>query len=61
MIGNKVDLPDKQVPYDMGAEFAREKGWGFMEVSAKEDINIKHAFSTLASNIYSVLGAKGEV
>ena len=39
----------------MGAEYAREKGFGFMEVSAKEDINIKSAFSTLTTNIFSVL------
>lgn len=35
LIGNKIDLPNKVISYDVGAEFAREKGWGFMEVSAK--------------------------
>ena len=54
-MGNKVDKPDKVISYDMGAEYAREKGFGFMEVSAKEDINIKSAFSTLTTNIFSVL------
>jgi len=54
LIGNKVDLPNKEISYDMGAEYAREKGWGFMEVSAKEDINIKTAFSTLVANIFKV-------
>jgi hypothetical protein len=52
LIGNKVDRPEKVITYDMGAEFAREKGWGFMEVSAKEDINVKTAFSTLVTNIF---------
>ena len=52
LIGNKVDKPDKVISYDMGAEFAREKGMGFMEVSAKEDINVKTAFSTLVENIF---------
>ena len=53
LVGNKVDLPDKQITNEMGAEYAREKGWGFMEVSAKEDINIKAAFTTLVSNIFT--------
>jgi hypothetical protein len=52
LIGNKVDRPEKVITYDMGAEFASEKGWGFMEVSAKEDINVKTAFSTLVTNIF---------
>ena len=55
LIGNKVDKPDKVITYDMGAEYAREKGWGFMEVSAKADINVKTAFSTLVSNIFQVV------
>lgn len=44
LVGNKVDKPDKVISYEMGAEYAREKGFGFMEVSAKQDINIKSAF-----------------
>ena len=52
LIGNKVDLPNKEITYDMGAEYAREKGWGFIEVSAKEDINVKTAFATLVTNIF---------
>ena len=54
LVGNKVDKPDKAISYDMGAEYAREKGFGFMEVSAKEDINIKSAFSQLVQNIFNV-------
>lgn len=40
LIGNKVDKPDKVITSEMGAEFARSKGMGFMEISAKEDINV---------------------
>ena len=54
LIGNKVDKPDKVISYEMGAEYAREKNWGFMEVSAKADINIKSAFQTLVQNIFQV-------
>ena len=52
LIGNKVDMPEKVITYDMGAELAREKGWGFMEVSAKNDINIKSVFSTVVTNVF---------
>ena len=54
LVGNKVDMPDKVIQYDTAQEYAREKGWGFMEVSAKEDINIKSAFTTLVQNIFQV-------
>ena len=40
LLGNKVDKPNKVISSEMGAELARQKGWGFLEVSAKEDINI---------------------
>lgn len=52
LLGNKCDLPNKVVTYEMGQEFARENGFGFMEVSAKSDIGIKAAFNGLVANIY---------
>ena len=53
LVGNKVDLPDKVITSEMGADFARSNGWGFLEVSAKTDQGIKAAFCSLISNIYS--------
>lgn len=53
LIGNKMDLPNKVITSEMGSEYARENGWGFLEVSAKTDLNIKAAFRSLMSNIYS--------
>ena len=35
LIGNKVDLPNKVITSEMGSEYARQHGWGFLEVSAK--------------------------
>ena len=52
LIGNKVDLPNKVITSEMGSEYARTNGWGFLEVSAKTDLNIKAAFRSLVSNIY---------
>mmetsp|Transcript_5989 Transcript_5989/g.8107 ORF Transcript_5989/g.8107 Transcript_5989/m.8107 type:complete len:206 (+) Transcript_5989:98-715(+) len=61
LVGNKVDKPDKVISSEMGAEYARQKGWGFMEVSAKEDINIQAAFSNLARAIYQMKVSAEEV
>jgi len=57
LIGNKVDLPsaEKVITSEMGAEFARSNGWGFLEVSAKTDQGIKAAFKSLITNIYSLV------
>ena len=44
LLGNKVDLPNKEVTHEMGAEYAQSKGFGFLEVSAKTDVGIKSAF-----------------
>ena len=53
LIGTKVDLPDKQISSEMGQEFAKQNGWGFLEVSAKTDIGIQAAFKSLITNIYA--------
>lgn len=55
LVGNKIDKPDKVITHEMGAEFARANGWGFIEVSAKEDLNVKQAFAQLTQNIYNVV------
>ena len=44
LIANKVDLPEKVITSEMGAEYARQNGMGFLEVSAKTDLNISAAF-----------------
>ena len=54
LLGNKVDKPDKVISSESGAELARQKGWGFLEVSAKEDINVQAAFTQLARTIYEM-------
>lgn len=62
LIGNKVDLPGKVITSEMGAEYARSNGMGFMEVSAKSDLNIDAAFRSLIQNIYqSTTAASGQM
>ena len=45
IVGNKKDLEDKrQVPEELGKNFAEKNGVKFMEVSAKKNINIEELF-----------------
>ena len=61
LLGNKVDKPNKVISSEMGAEYTRQKGFGFMEVSAKEDINIAAAFNTLAKTIYQTKASAEDI
>lgn len=47
LLGNKCDLPHREVPYNLAMEYARKKNFGFLEVSAKSGSNIKNAFNCL--------------
>jgi len=47
LLGNKCDLPNREVPYNMAMEYARKRNFGFLEVSAKSGANIKNAFNCL--------------
>lgn len=48
LVGGECDLEDeRQVGVDLGQSLARQWGCLFMEVSAKEDINISAAFIEL--------------
>ena len=35
LIGNKCDLPNREVPYNTAMEYAKSRNFGFLEVSAK--------------------------
>jgi hypothetical protein len=35
LIGNKCDMPDRQVPYNVAMDYAKSMNFGFLEVSAK--------------------------
>lgn len=47
VLGNKCDLPNREVPYNVAMEWARSKNFGFLEVSAKTGTNIKNAFNCI--------------
>ena len=47
LLGNKCDLPNRQVPYNVAMEYARSHNMGYLEVSAKTGANIRNSFNCL--------------
>lgn len=55
LIGNKCDMPNREVPYNMAMDYARSKNFGFLEVSAKTGANIKSSFSCLVRGKHIIM------
>ncbi|XP_058396189.1 ras-related protein Rab-7b isoform X1 [Diceros bicornis minor] len=53
VLGNKIDLADRQVPREVAQGWCKEKDIPYFEVSAKNDINVVQAFEMLASRALS--------
>ncbi|KAM6217350.1 ras-related protein Rab-7b [Rhynchocyon petersi] len=53
VLGNKIDLNDRQVSQEVAQHWCKEKGITYFEVSAKNDINVVQAFEMLASQALS--------
>ncbi|EEH39586.2 hypothetical protein PAAG_08855 [Paracoccidioides lutzii Pb01] len=52
MAGNKCDLKDERVvSATQGLEYARKRGCGFMETSAREMVNIEETFSLIVRRV----------
>ncbi|KAG9251209.1 putative ras small monomeric GTPase [Emericellopsis atlantica] len=50
--GNKCDLQDtRQVPAAVGLEWARKRGCGFMETSARLEVNIEETFALIVRRV----------
>ncbi|CAF0724151.1 unnamed protein product [Didymodactylos carnosus] len=59
LIGNKCDMADKrQVGREKSEQLAIEYGIKFMETSAKANINVEEAFTTLAKDIKAKIDKK---
>ena len=61
LLGNKCDLPEREVPYNVAMEFARSKNFGFLEVSAKTGTNIKSAFNSLVRGKIKCVNSNVEI
>ncbi|KAI1111137.1 P-loop containing nucleoside triphosphate hydrolase protein [Nemania sp. NC0429] len=52
VVGNKCDLKEsRQVPAAQGLEWARRRGCGFMETSARLEVNIEETFALLVRRV----------
>ncbi len=54
LLGNKCDMPTREVSFNEGMQFARERNFGFLEVSAKTGTNIRSSFYCLVRGKYSL-------
>ena len=52
LLGNKRDKNIREVPYNVAMQYAIERNFGLVEVSAKTGFGINEAFSRLVSEVY---------
>ena len=53
--GNKIDRDDREIPTDVGEEFAQRHGMVFLETSAKACDNVEKLFNEIASELLQVI------
>eukprot|EP00912_Choanoflagellata_sp_UC4_P000581 UC4_evm3s357 len=62
ILGNKCDMEDKRViKKEQGEALASEYGVGFMETSAKANVNVEEAFMKIARDIKKKMDAKASL
>jgi small GTP-binding protein len=52
VLGNKIDLGNREVHYNEAMQYARKYKMNYLEVSAKSAKNVKNAFGLLVRSIY---------
>ncbi len=52
--GNKTDRDDREIPPEVGDEFAQRHGMEFLETSAKASDNVEALFSQIATELLQV-------
>ncbi|XP_039620721.1 ras-related protein Rab-7b-like [Polypterus senegalus] len=50
VLGNKIDIPDRQVSFRQASDWCEERSIPYLEVSARDNINVQLAFETLIQN-----------
>jgi len=54
LVGNKTDLPDREVPMSEGEKYASNKNLLYIETSAKTGDNVERMFTYLANQILKI-------
>ena len=54
LVGNKIDLPNREVTNEEGFNFAKERNMKYFETSAKTGFGIREAFHHLYKDIYDL-------
>ena len=52
--GNKTDRDDREIPSEVGDEFAQRHGMYFLETSAKASDNVERLFTEIAHELLQV-------
>ena len=60
LVGNKCDLPNREVSEEEGRKLAENYGIPFIETSAKNNINIEQAFNTLTGEMLKTAKVRGK-
>ena len=53
--GNKIDREDREIPTEVGEEFAQRHGMYFLETSAKASDNVERLFTEIAQDLLQVI------
>jgi len=56
--GNKIDRDDREIPSEVGDEFAQRHGMYFLETSAKACDNVERLFNEIAAELLQVGGVR---
>lgn len=51
LVGNKIDRDDREIPTDVGEDFAKHHGMYFLETSAKQADNVERLFYEIAAEL----------
>jgi Ras-related protein Rab-30 len=54
LVGNKTDRDDREIPADVGQDFASRHGMHFLETSAKASENVERLFTEIATELLQV-------
>ena len=54
LVGNKIDINEREVTNEEGIKFAKERNMKYFETSAKTGFGIKEAFNQIFQDIYEL-------